>query len=238
VFRQHEQGTRHNTEFTLLEWYARGEDHHAQMDFVERLIRAVAALNPDDVQLADKSFDRLTYDEAFRRFVGTSVLALTGPQLRDLAAQHHVSAPPGLDEHDRDGWLNLLLAEKVEPELGKEHPQFLIDYPASQAALARIRRDDCPVAERFELYLHGIEICNGYHEESNADELTSRFERQNKIREQEGQAPLPLPELFLAATRDGYPASSGVALGLERLLMWRMKKATLPEVVAFSYDRA
>ncbi|MCA9042485.1 MAG: EF-P lysine aminoacylase GenX [Planctomycetaceae bacterium] len=238
VFRQQEQGDRHNTEFTLLEWYASGEDHHAQMNFVERLIREVTATSPNTPPLSEKPFERLTYNDAFERYLGKSVLCLSTEKLQQLAREHQTSIPPGLEDSDRDGWLNLLLAEKIEPHLGIEHPQFLIDYPASQAALARVRADEFPVAERFELYLNGIEICNGYHEETNAEELSRRFIKQNELRIREGHAPLPLPEQFLKSTRAGYPASSGVALGLERLLMWLMKKATLPEVVAFPYERA
>ncbi|QDU79327.1 Elongation factor P--(R)-beta-lysine ligase [Polystyrenella longa] len=238
VFRQQEQGDRHNTEFTLLEWYSCNEDHHDQMKLVESLIRTVAEKCPTKSPLDPQLFERLTYAAAFERYMGTSVVRLTASELKQLAIDQQVSIPPGLDEQDRDGWLNLLLAEKVEPQLGIEHPVFLIDYPESQAALARVRRDDPPVAERFELYIKGIELCNGYHEETNAEELRTRFERQNEIRRAEGMCELPLPELFLEATEAGYPASAGVALGVERLLMWLMKKATLPEVVAFPYERA
>ncbi|MEZ6047798.1 MAG: EF-P lysine aminoacylase EpmA [Planctomycetaceae bacterium] len=238
VFRQHEQGARHNTEFTMLEWYACEENHIDQMDFVEKLVREVAGACPDSPSLTDQPFERLTYEVAFERYLGTKVLSLTAEELRQLAIHEKIAIPDSLHDQDRDGWLNLLLAERIEPRLGVEQPVFLLDYPASQSALARVREDNPPVAERFELYLNGIEICNGYHELTDAEELRARFREQNQHRDQEGVAPLPLPELFLESMEQGYPASAGVALGIDRLLMWLMKKATLPEVVAFPYDRA
>jgi elongation factor P--(R)-beta-lysine ligase len=181
VMRRGELGRFHNPEFTMIEWYRTGDTHYDQMQVVEQLVaeafRAAGRSKTRRAEGVEESkgsksrkveasapFPRIAYDEAFARFAGSRVLHLSPRQLGELAARHGIVPPPGLAADDRDGWLNLLLAELVEPHLGRDRPTFLYDYPASQAALARIRRDDPPVAERFELYIDGIEICNGYHE--------------------------------------------------------------------------
>jgi lysyl-tRNA synthetase class 2 len=183
----------------------------------------------------DGPFDRLTYDAAFERHAGTRVLHLSTPALADLAASRGVPAPPGLptDDTARDEWLNLLLAELVEPHLGVERPTFLYDYPASQAALAVIRREAPPVAERFELYVAGVELCNGYHELLDADELRRRNREQNAKRRDLGLRTLPEDSRLLAAMDHGLPASSGVALGFDRLLMVALGRESIGEVRAF-----
>ncbi|MFH1264304.1 MAG: EF-P lysine aminoacylase EpmA [Planctomycetota bacterium] len=186
----------------------------------------------------ERPFDRLTYDEAFERYAGTKVLKLSTPQLADVARSRGIEPPPGLPADDRDGWLNLLLAELVEPHLGRERGQFLYDYPASQAALARIRDDDPPVAERFELYLDGIEICNGYHELTDARELRERMRTQAAIREKEGRRRLPQRSRLLDAMEAGLPDCAGVALGFDRLVMYAVGARSLAEVIAFPFDRA
>ena len=163
VFRRGERGQRHNPEFTMVEWYGVGTDHHHQMTVTEDLVREVLSLSPVR-RLTEAPFKRTTYAAAFERLVGIDVFATETTQLWEVAHQKGVAIPESQEEADRDGWLNLLLAELIEPHLGKDQPEFLIDYPASQAALARVRPGPPAVAERFELYLDGIELCNGYHE--------------------------------------------------------------------------
>lgn len=202
--RRGETGLFHNPEFTMVEWYRVGDDHHDQMDFVEMLVRTFyesANQHSDGTSIVDgcrelsaAPFERLTYDEVFERFVGTQVLHLSSSELCRLAAERGVVAPSTLSEEDRDGWLNLLLVELVEPHLGRDSPQFVYDYPASQAALAKVRKTSSGdvhsgvsashvscVAERFELYDRGVELCNGYHELTDADEFLKRLqsEREN-----------------------------------------------------------
>ena len=183
----------------------------------------------------DEPFERLTYDEAFARFAGTKVQHLPVAALADLAGSGGVSVPAGfaIDESARDEWLNLLLAELVEPHLGRDRPAFLYDYPASQAALAVIRHDDPPVAERFELYIDGIELCNGYHELLDANELRCRNTEQNAKRAALGLRTLPADSRLLAAMDHGLPACSGVALGFDRLLMVVLDKSSIGDVRAF-----
>jgi lysyl-tRNA synthetase class 2 len=139
---------------------------------------------------------------------------------------------------DRDGWLNWLLAEVVEPNLGHDRPEFIYDYPASQGALARIRHDDPPVAERFELYFRGIEICNGYHELREPEELRRRITTESVRRTAENLPPLPEPARLLAAMHSGLPDCSGVALGFDRLFLAAVGGDSIEEVIAFTFDNA
>ena len=235
TFRRDESGQLHNPEFTMLEWYRGGDDHHAQMDFVEKLMRCVCP------QTSSEPFERLTYDEAFERFAGRRVLHLDASQLKQLAAERNVAVPDGMSTDDRDPWLNLLLAELVEPHLGKEAPQFVYDYPASQAALATVRSstdNQPPVAERFELYDRGIEICNGYHELTDPDELSRREAEERRRSTSTTIQNFPEPSLLKDAMRYGLPDCSGVALGLDRLIMLTLGCEQISEVLAFPIDRA
>jgi lysyl-tRNA synthetase class 2 len=261
AMRRGESGQLHNPEFTMVEWYRVGDDHHAQMDFVERLVRAFyfeagrqSGKDPDVNTgriLPPEPFERLTYDEAFERFAGTRVLHLSPAGLRRLVTDHQVAAPVTLHPDDRDGWLNLLLAELVEPNLGYDSPQFIYHYPASQAALAKIRqRSVCgenssdsasaqlDVAERFELYDRGVEVCNGYHELTDAEEFRIRTEAEREKSDSDSHQELPGAPLLAEAMQHGLPACAGVALGLDRLVMLALGKAEIADVIAFPSGRA
>ncbi len=256
AFRVGEQGQLHNPEFTMVEWYCVGETHREQMDFVESMVRYVLteAGRLSDHQPANKSsllnqlrnpqeespveFERLTYDNAFEKYAGRSVLGQTCEQLNAWIDGQGWQRPQGLVDDDRDGILNWLLAEFVEPHLGKELPTFLYDYPASQAALAKIRCDEPPVAERFELYIAGLEICNGYHELTDANELKRRIDEQQQIRNREGKSMLPAESRLLQAMEHGLPACAGTALGWDRLIMLALGKTDLADVVPFPFPRA
>jgi lysyl-tRNA synthetase class 2 len=239
-FRRGESGARHNREFTLVEWYRTGDDHHAQMSVVESLVRGVAAIelhgSPTVPPLPAGAFPRFTYDDACEQALGTKVLALATEELAALAVQHGVTTP--YPPQDRDGWWNLLLAERVEPWLAQFPAVFLHDYPSSQAALARVREEVVPVAERFELYLAGVELCNGYHELTDAVELAERMRRQNALRTHRGERPYPVKSRLLAAMQAGLPTSSGVALGFDRLVMWRLGLTDIRDAIAFPDARA
>ncbi|MCA9109799.1 MAG: EF-P lysine aminoacylase GenX [Planctomycetaceae bacterium] len=256
AFRQEETGRLHNPEFTMLEWYRVGDTYHQQMDFVEKLTHGfchhaeVLARKIDGMEAVDfkpaflngvqtsKAFCRTTYDDAFQQVFGDGVLSKSVADLRALATKHGVEGPSSLVEDDRDGWLNLLLSEVVEPMLAKRETVFLYDYPASQAALSRIRSSDPPVAERFELYFHGVEICNGYQELTDSHELRRRQTEQSRKRQQAGLSQLPEHSRLLAAMDLGIPESSGVALGFDRLLLAALRMSSLSEVTAFPIGRA
>lgn len=247
VFRNGESGDRHNPEFTMLEWYRVGDSAEAQFQLVEDLVvavngavRSALSTNSDASPAGQPStpFRRTTYQEAFRTYLGVDVFAVSNAELESAARNHSLSPPPGLERDDRDGWLNFLLAECVEPHLGEERPEFLYDYPASQAALARIRPGNPLVAQRFELYYRGIELCNGYVELTEPTELSKRIDEDSERREREGLPPLVRESRLLQAMRAGLPESVGVALGFDRLMMVATGAESIDQVIPFPIARA
>jgi lysyl-tRNA synthetase class 2 len=144
----------------------------------------------------------------------------------------------GPDIDEKDDWLNLLMTHCIEPYLGKDRPTFLYDYPASQAALARIRKDDPPVAERFEVYVQGLELANGFHELIDAKEQRKRFDVDLEKRRDLDRDRVPIDERMLAALDAGIPSCAGVALGVDRLVMLAAGTDDLRDVIAFPIDRA
>ncbi|PPE72965.1 EF-P lysine aminoacylase GenX [Solimonas fluminis] len=234
VFRREESGRHHNPEFTMLEWYRPGFDHQALMGEVAELVVALAAALGRP--LGD-GMERLSYREAFRRHLGLDPFSAGIPQIRAaLAATGHDAGDLGGD--DRDIWLDVAMSLAVGPRLGLEAPCFLYDFPASQAALARIRRDDPPVAERFELFWRGTELANGFHELGDAAEQRRRFEAEQAWRREQGREVPPYDRNLVAALAAGLPDCAGVALGLDRLLMLLLGKDSLAEVLAFDSGRA
>ncbi len=252
AFRAGERGDKHNPEFTMVEWYRVGDTYVEQMDFTERLVRAVvldvaacpwfeaASFGRTSEQCRayfEQPFERLCYDEAFQRWAGQSVLGCDASELAELARRHGVHVPPDLGD-DVDTWLNVLLVELVEPHLGRERPTFLFDYPACQSLLATVSAGPPAVAHRFELYLFGLEICNGYNELVDAAEVEARLKEQRARRLSAGRPTPPLPVRFLEAHRAGLPPCSGVALGLDRLLQALVGAARVDQVLAFPFERA
>jgi lysyl-tRNA synthetase class 2 len=182
--------------------------------------------------------ERLSYAEAFARYAGIDPHRAAPRELAAAAERGNVAMPADAAAFDRDGWLNLLLAELIEPRLGAERPTILYDYPASQSALARVRAADPPVSERFELYVRGIELANGYHELTDAAELRRRNAAANSARALEGKPPLPEESRLLAAMDHGLPDATGVALGFDRLVMVATGASSLAEVMPFPIARA
>jgi lysyl-tRNA synthetase class 2 len=229
VYRDSEIGRWHNPEFTMLEWYRIGIDHHALMSDVERLVNTVLP--------SSKQFDRaerLTYRDAVQLHAGVD--ALEDPVAVLVARLESASIDVPRDLHsDRDACLDLIVSTLVGPQLGQDRLTFVYDYPASQAALARIRG---PVASRFEAYLDGIELANGFHELADASEQRKRFEADLAQRRQRGLTELPIDERFLAALAHGLPECSGVALGFDRLLMCALGAKHIQDVLTFSFERA
>ena len=233
VFRDGEAGRRHNPEFSLLEWYRPGLSMEALMAEVEALVRALLAPYRDPGPAR-----RLSWRQAFLDHAGIDPFAADESMLRRRAAALGVAAPERLS--GRDPWLDLLLTAVVEPGLAKEGLVFLYHYPPSQAALARLVRDaeGRRVAERFELYLDGLELANGFHELADAAEQRRRFEAEQARRRASGQEVPPLDERLLAALEAGLPDCCGVALGLDRLLMAALGAECIEQVLAFPIDRA
>lgn len=231
VFRAGERGPLHNPEFTMAEWYRVGDNLEAGIELLRDL---TSTLLPDR-----GAVERITYRQAFERHAGVDPWLATDDELRQLAAS--VSGAELLSlAGDRDLWLDLILVNRVEPSLGVGAPVIVSDYPASQSALAQVRTlpDGRCVAERFELYIDGIELANGYHELLDADELAGRTEQANGERLAAGKSPLPGPRQLIAAMRAGLPACSGTALGVDRLVMVATDARTIDEVLTFPYERA
>lgn len=224
-FRADEQGPLHCPEFTIVEWYRTGDDKQAGMQLLDDLCQAV---------LGTAAAQRTSYAEAFQKHVGLCPHTSTVKELALRGAALGIAAPDAMRGDDRDEWLNLLLALQVEPRLGCNAPEILYDYPASQAALAKVvrREDGIEVAERFELYWQATELANGYHELTDAVELRKRLEHVNRQRETAGLQSLPLPESLLEAMGRGLPDCAGCALGFDRLVMLAVGANSIEEVLA------
>lgn len=233
VLRQGECGARHNPEFTLVEWYRLGADHHALMDEVQGLVAAVLS---DTRTLAEP--ERLTYRAAFERVTGLDPHRSSPAELRACAARHGLGTVGGAGEGDADLWRDLLLSHLVTPDLGQGRLSFVYDFPASQASLARVRSGDPPVAERFEAFLDGVELANGFHELTQAGEQRRRFERDRHRRRAAGRSVVPSDARLLAALAAGLPDCAGVALGFDRLVMAACGARRIDEVIAFPFARA
>jgi len=230
AFRDGERGPLHNPEFTLLEWYAIDQDMPAGMQLLSELAEQLLGTGPAE---------RLSYRDAFLRHVQLDPHTAAIPELAAAARRHGLVAWTAAADTDRDGWLNLLLAHCVEPWLGRDGATIVYDYPASQAALACHRRDgDVTVAERFELYVRGVELANGYHELRDASELEDRWQQANAQRQSAGKPGLPSHPRLLAALRHGLPPCTGVALGVDRLVMLAARAERLDDVLTFPVDRA
>ncbi|MBS0376508.1 MAG: EF-P lysine aminoacylase GenX [Proteobacteria bacterium] len=229
VFRDEEAGPRHNPEFTMLEWYRLGFDQHALMDEVAALLGEL--LGPRLAATAE----RLSYREALGRPLGLDPYTAPLAELAALAARHGAQGDLG---PDRDTYLDFLMAVVVGPTLGRGRLTFVHDFPASQAALARLLPGEPPVAARFEAYAQGLELCNGFHELADPAEQRRRFEQDLAIRRARGLPLPPLDERLLAALAAGLPPCAGVAVGLDRVLMVALGCGSLAEVLTFTVENA
>ena len=222
AFRSEELGKKHREEFTMLEWYRLGYDLWDLMGEVSDLLERLLGVS---------NFKHISYRQAFDDHLGIDPFTISDQDLAREARQHidiqmHFAA--------RDDWLDLLMSHLIEPYLGEQTPTFVYDYPPSQAALACINQDEQghAVAERFELYYKGLELCNGYHELADAQQLRKRFDEDNLQRLKLGKPALPVDQDFIAAMAKGMPACSGVAVGVDRLIMLSLGKDDIAEVYA------
>jgi lysyl-tRNA synthetase class 2 len=230
VFRDAERGAWHNPEFTLIEWYRLGFDDAALMDEVEMLLSYLLAphrrLEPPE---------RVTYAQAMQRHAGIDADSASDRELIQAAQGHGIDCRTELD---RDAKLDLLMGLVVGPRLGRERPTFVVDYPCSQAALARLKPGLPPVAARFELYLDGVELANGFHELADAEEQRARFMKDLELRHERGQTQRPVDEHLLAALTAGLPDCAGVAVGFDRLVAIALEAPDLAAAMAFTIDNA
>ena len=228
VFRAGEQGPYHNPEFTLLEWYRTDMPYLELAREVLDLVRVCGAGAYDDW---DERW--VTYREVFRDHVGLDPALCSETELANCAAERRIHAGP-LEQMQ---WLDLLFAEVVQPALPGECLTVIHDFLPEQAALARIRATGDPVAERFEVFLGQTELANGYQELTDAEEQLRRFERESRLRTVRGEEALPIDERLIDALRHGLPECSGVALGVDRLLMSILKLERIEAVLAFDANR-
>ena len=228
VFRAGEKGRFHNPEFTMLEWYRRGVAYLDLASEVSDLIRFCGA-----GQFDGWPEQRVTYRDLFLEHTGLDPFSCTETDLSSAAAERGIHA--GSLEHQE--WLDLLLGQVIEPALPGETITIIHDFLPGQAALAQIRPDDPPVAERFEVYLGQLELANGYQELTDAKEQLERFERERKLRQARGEEVAPIDLGLIEALQHGLPQCSGVALGVDRLLMSLLKLEQMDSVLAFSANR-
>ncbi|QNN71662.1 EF-P lysine aminoacylase EpmA [Thermomonas carbonis] len=231
VFRDGEAGGRHNPEFTMLEWYRVGWDHLRLIEEAAELVRAALALIGRDVSLRV-----VRYRDIYREALGIDPFTASEGELRAALGDIVIDAA-GLN---RDDWLDLLMTHRLQPSFDPDGLLAIVDYPASQCALAGLRDDGdgCPVAERFELYLGSIELANGYHELRDPAEQRGRFVRDGVLRQARGDVVPPMDEHLLSALEAGLPACAGVALGVDRLLMAMLETMRIADVLAFDFNRA
>ncbi|WP_227716214.1 EF-P lysine aminoacylase EpmA [Marinobacter denitrificans] len=228
VFRDGEFGRRHNPEFSLLEWYRPGFTDSDLMAEVSELVCGWLGCDAPAT---------MRYRDVFLRFAGIDPFLASDSELSALCEQW--MEPSRLQSLSRDDCLDLLMSCQVEPALAEIGPVFVTGYPESQAALARVsEQDGFRQAHRFELYVQGVELCNGYWELTDKEEQQWRFAADNQARRSAGKPEMPVDEAFLAALDAGVPDCSGVALGLDRLLMLKLGLDDLAGVIAFPADRA
>ena len=223
VFRRGESGRHHNLEFTMLEWYRQGWTYQQLMDEVVALVRHC---------LPEKTLQetRLSYREVFSRYTGLDPCTGSIEEISAYIRSRRLQVP----DLSRPEMLDLVISHFIQPEFPHDSLTVVFDYPAEQAALARIRHGDPPVAERFEVFIGKTELANGYQELTDEAEQRARFEQDNRLRLKNGMPAGPVDERLIAALQAGLPECSGVALGFDRLLMALLSAKSLAEVLAFT----
>ncbi|MFT3741743.1 MAG: elongation factor P--(R)-beta-lysine ligase [Gammaproteobacteria bacterium] len=224
AFRQEESGSYHNPEFTMLEWYRVRFDLEQLMAETDDLLQAVLGCAPAE---------RTTYQALFLYHFDLNPHTCSLVSLKECAHQQGLGDIENPHPTDRNFWLSLLLSHCIEPHLGQQRPIFVEGFPVEQAALAKIRPGNPPVAERFEVYYKGIELANGYHELQDPAEQRRRFEQDNLERQAKGLPLMPADERLLSALQHGLPDCAGIALGIDRLVMLATGATAIREVMAF-----
>ncbi|THB69309.1 MAG: EF-P lysine aminoacylase GenX [Gammaproteobacteria bacterium] len=215
-FRDGEEGRLHRHEFSMLEWYRVGFTMFDLIDEVEELVLSIFP-----VKVTSTKKQVFSYSELFLKYLDIDPLVATVIQLQQVAYCNKININKDVMGDDRDSWLNLLMSHLIEPQLGKCGLTFVYGYPASQAALAQLNQDDNRIADRFELYINGVEIANGFQELQDAQEQLRRFQAEQQYRADNGMMQIPYDKELIAALEKGLPFCSGVAVGLDRLFMLR-----------------
>ncbi|MEO1614891.1 MAG: EF-P lysine aminoacylase EpmA [Planctomycetota bacterium] len=229
VFRGGEYGPLHNVEFTMLEWYEVGGNYESARNLTGKLACDILEI---------PTYESLSYQDAFQQLADCDPLADSTDRLRERA----IHCAPDLEDGaghphvcvDRDAFLDVILSYQVAPQLGKTKPTILFDYPITQAALAKTSARDDRCAARFELFIDGVEIANGYDELLDAEELERRTSEHQTARQTLGKRTLPGNPSLIKSMRTGLPACSGVALGVDRLLMLSVGRQSVQDVLPFT----
>lgn len=231
AFRCDESGSRHNPEFTILEWYRVNRDHLQLMDEIEELMCLL---------IGTGKAARISYREVFQSLLQLDPLEFDPGEVLEICRLRGVTPPLDLrqEEVSEEEYLNFLMGRFIEPELGRNQPVFIYDFPAAQASLSRLHKTDPRLSTRFEVYYKGVELGNGFYELSDATAQRRRFQEINIRRKQLGKSQLEMDETFLAALEEGMPDCAGVAMGLDRLLMLAMAGKEIKTVMAFPWNNA
>jgi lysyl-tRNA synthetase class 2 len=230
AFRNGESGRNHNPEFTMLEWYRVGFSYQQLMQEVDEFLQHILQTLPAEY---------CSYQALFQQCCDLNPHVSTLAQLKQTAAHFNIELHEATQTIDRDTWLQLLMTHVIEPKLGLKKPTIVFDYPGSQAALAQVRQEtEYTIAERFEVYIQGIELANGFHELSDAVEQQARFMKELEIRQALKLPTFPHDDYLIQALAHGLPACAGVALGIDRLIMLFCQATHIDEVIAFPLDRA
>lgn len=225
AFRAEENGRLHNVEFTLLEWYRMGFDHHNLMDEIDILLQMLLNCTPAL---------RYRYQEIFQKYLSIDPLSVSLTQLKSIAAENNLNDPKLND--DKSAWLMYLFSFLLEPKL--QPLTFIYDFPAAQASLARLNDDDTRLASRFEVYYKGVELANGFHELTDEHEQRQRFIADLQLRKEMKLTKVAIDEKFLQALNSGLPDCAGVALGVDRLVMLVIAANAIDEVLTFKNEYA
>jgi len=233
AFRNAESGRYHNPEFTLLEWYRVGFTLQDLMNEVTELLQSLLTphLNLTGVQT-------VSYSQIFKQKTGLDPLSFNRQVYQRYVELHNLPEAVSICGDDHALWLDIIFSHKIQPDLGQEGICLVHSYPASQASLARINPDNSQVSDRFEVFIHGIELGNGFFELADALEQQQRFEDEIQFRHRYGLANVEKDSLFLAALQSGLPECSGIAIGLDRLIMMLTDSSTIDEVLSFPVARA
>ncbi|MDF1677798.1 MAG: elongation factor P--(R)-beta-lysine ligase [Legionellaceae bacterium] len=227
AFRDDEAGRWHNPEFTMLEWYRPGVNHHGMLEEIDAFFQNMLHTKPLVIH---------TYQAIFEAVCGFNPFDVTIARLKDALRAFKLEGILPVDEADVDQYLFLLMSHVVEPHLASsDTPIAVTDFPVSQAALACVQDG---VAERFEVYYRGIELANGFHELTDVKQQKARFEHDNQVRLERGLKVRALDDRFLAAMAHGLPQSTGVALGVDRLFAFASCHQTIQDILAFDVSRS
>ena len=233
AFRQGESGRFHNPEFTMLEWYRVGFNLQQLMDDVEHLLSRFLSV----AGFSEKA-QRITYKEIFAKYTGLNALEFDQVLYQSVATRLGYPEAVDLCATDHAAWLDFLFSHSVQAHLGEAGLCMVYDYPACLPSLARLKQGNPRLVERVEVFIQGVELGNGYFELTDVKEQIRRFEQDILLRERNGSVKIDMDERFLAALQSGLPVCSGIAIGLDRLLMIISQKNSIDEVLTFSIKNA